>query len=129
MERDRETKKMNVLLVEDEKLMNWSLAKCLSRWGFEVSPVFTGHDALGKLQTDRYDIVVLDYQLPDLNGLEVARQVREAQPEAFVLLVTAFQLGELKMEAGLIDGYLNKPVDMQQLYQTVGHFAKKPAIV
>src|SRR5437867_13201066 len=72
IERESETKKMNVLLVEDEKLMNWSLAKCLSRWGFEVSPVFTGQDALGKLQMSSYDIVVLDYQLPDLNGLEVA---------------------------------------------------------
>ena len=115
---------MNVLLVEDEKLMNWSLAMCLSRWGFEVFPVFTGQDALEQLQTTQYDIVLLDYQLPDVNGLAVARRVREDQPKAFILLVTAFQLGELKMEAGLIDGYLNKPVDMQQLYQTIGHFAK-----
>ncbi len=126
MERDEDQKSMIVLLVEDEKLMNWSLSKSLSRWGFEVFPVFTGQDALRELQKSRYNIVLLDYQLPDMNGLEVAQHVRRAQPDAFILLVTAFQLGELQMEDGLIDGYLNKPVDMQQLYRTVKHFAKRP---
>src|SRR5437867_11960438 len=105
MEREKEIKSMNVLLVEDEKLMSWSLSQSLSRWGFAVFPVFNGREALEELRRSRYDIILLDYRLPDLTGLEVAQRARQAQPDAFILLVTAFQLGELKMEDGLIDGH------------------------
>jgi two-component system, OmpR family, response regulator len=110
-------KKTSVLVVEDEKLLNWSLTKSLVKWGFEVAPVFTGNDAVAQLQRCGYDIVLLDYQLPDLDGLEIARRVRGLLPKAAIFLVTAFQLNELTVEPGLIDGYFNKPVDFQQLRQ------------
>ena len=111
--------KTSVLVVEDEKLLNWSLAKSLAKWGFEVVPVFNGNDAVAQLQKTGYDIVLLDYQLPDLDGLEIARKVRGLLPNAVIFLVTAFQLNELTVEAGLIDGYFNKPVDLQQLRQAL----------
>ncbi len=110
---------MNVLVVEDEKLFNWSLASSLSKWGFEVHPVFTGGDALAQIEKSGFDIVLLDYQLPDVDGLAVARLVRKRQPGAVIFLVTAFQLGDLSVDAGLIDNYFNKPLDFQQLHQAL----------
>jgi DNA-binding response OmpR family regulator len=110
---------MSVLVVEDEKLLNWSLASSLSKWGFEVQPVFTGTDAVAQLEKSGFDIILLDYQLPDLDGLAVARLVREKQPNAVIFLVTAFQLNELSVDAGLIDDYFNKPLDLQQLHQAL----------
>lgn len=107
---------LNVLVVEDEKLQSWSLARSLVKWGYAVSSVCTGTDAVSQVKRSGYDIVLLDYQLPDLNGLEVARQVRQARPEALIFLVTAFQLSELPVHTGLIDAYFNKPVDLQQLH-------------
>jgi DNA-binding response OmpR family regulator len=104
-----------VLVVEDEKLLNWSLASSLSKWGFVVRPVFTGRDALALIDQSGFDIVLLDYMLPDLNGLAIARLVRKKQPDAVIFLLTAFQLNELPVDAGLIDNYFNKPLDMQQL--------------
>jgi DNA-binding response OmpR family regulator len=109
----------NVLIVEDEKLFNWSLASSLSKWGFNVRPVFTGNDALASIEKSGFDIILLDYGLPDLDGLAVARLVRERQPNAVIFLVTAFQLNELPVDAGLIDLYFNKPLDMQQLHQAL----------
>jgi DNA-binding response OmpR family regulator len=110
---------MRILVVEDEKLMNWSLAKSLAKWGFSVLPVFTAGEALSQLEKSGFDVILLDYQLPDLDGLQVARCIRRAQPKAIIFLVTAFQLNELTVDAGLIDAYFNKPLDFQQLHQAL----------
>jgi DNA-binding response OmpR family regulator len=110
---------INVLVVEDEKLLNWSLASSLSKWGFDVWPVFTGTEALAQIEKSGFDVVLLDYRLPDLDGLAIARMVREKQPDAVIFLLTAFQLNELPIEAGLIDSYFNKPLDLQRLHQAL----------
>lgn len=109
----------SVLVVEDEKLLNWSLASALSKWGFNVRPVFTGGDAVAQLDNSAFDIIMLDYRLPDVDGIALARMVRQKQPNAVIFLVTAFQLNELALEAGLIDVYFNKPLDLQQLHQAL----------
>ncbi len=116
----------NVLLVEDEKLLNWSLASSLSKWGFGVQPVFTANDAFAQIKKGWFDIVLLDYRLPDLDGLAVARLVRERQPKAVIFLLTAFQLSELPVDAGLIDSYFNKPLDFQQLHKALMEISKYP---
>ena len=110
---------INVLVVEDEKLLNWSLASSLSKWGFDVRPVFTGNEALAQIENSGFDVVLLDYRLPDLDGLAIARTIREKQPDAVIFLLTAFQLSELPIAAGLIDSYFNKPLDLQQLHQAL----------
>jgi DNA-binding response OmpR family regulator len=110
---------MNVLVVEDEKLLNWSLASSLSKWGFEVQPVFSGNEALAQIEKSGFDIVLLDYRLPDLDGLVIARMIRKKQPDAVIFLLTAFQLSEIPIDAGLIDSYFNKPLDLQQLHQAL----------
>jgi DNA-binding response OmpR family regulator len=115
----RREEDMNVLLVEDEKLLNWSLASSLSKWGFGVQPVFTGNEALAQIEKSGFDVILLDYRLPDLDGLAIARTIRERQPDAVIFLLTAFQLNELPVDAGLIDSYFNKPLDLQQLHQAL----------
>jgi DNA-binding response OmpR family regulator len=110
---------VSILVVEDQKLLNWSLARSLAKWGFDVHPVFTGNDAMAQLEKSGFDVILLDYQLPDLNGLQLARSIRKAQPNAVIFLVTAFQLNELDIDAGLIDAYFNKPVDFQQLHHAL----------
>jgi len=110
---------VNVLVVEDGKLLNWSLAESLSKWGFEVRPVFTGTEAVAQIENSCFDAVLLDYHLPDVDGLAVARRVRAVQPNAVIFLVTAFQLNELTVDSGLIDAYFNKPLDLKQLRQAL----------
>jgi len=115
---------MNALVVEDEKLLNWSLASSLSKWGFEVRPVFTGVDALAQIEKSGFDVVLLDYRLPDMDGLEIAKLIRQRQPGAVIFLLTAFQLNELSVDAGLIDSYFNKPLDLQQLHVALGRIPR-----
>jgi DNA-binding response OmpR family regulator len=107
---------MNVLVVEDDKLISWSLTSSLSKWGFGVQPVYTGGGALAQIENSGFDVILLDYRLPDLDGLEIARLIREKQPRAIIFLLTAFQLNELPVNVGLIDSYFNKPLDLQQLH-------------
>jgi DNA-binding response OmpR family regulator len=125
-EADREGRGMNVLVVEDEKLLNWSLASSLSKWGFDVRHVFTGIDALEEIEKSGYDVVLLDYRLPDVDGLSIARRLRNKQPDAVIFLLTAFQLNELPADAGLIDSYFNKPLDLQQLHQALEAVPRRP---
>lgn len=110
---------MNVMVVEDDKLLNWSLASSLSKWGFEVQPVYTGREALAQIEKSGFDVVLLDYRLPDLDGLSIAKLLRQRQPDTVIFLLTAFQLNELPLDAGLIDSYFNKPLDLQQLHQAL----------
>jgi DNA-binding response OmpR family regulator len=106
----------NALVVEDDKLLNWSLTSSLSKWGFAVHPVFTGNEALALVERSGFDVILLDYRLPDLDGLEIAKLIREKHPNAIIFLLTAFQLNELPANIGLIDSYFNKPLDLQQLH-------------
>jgi DNA-binding response OmpR family regulator len=113
---DMKRAKPRVLVVEDEKLLNWSLASSLAKWDFEVRPVFSAREALVQIEQIPFNVVLLDYQLPDLDGIAVARLIRQKQPGAAIFLVTAFQLNELALDPGLIDVYFNKPLDLEQLH-------------
>lgn len=121
MERDD----ISVLVVEDEKLLNWSVASSLSKWGFAVQPVFTGNDAVAQIEKSGFDIVLLDYRLPDVDGLAVARLIRKRQPDMVIFLMTSFELTELSLDAGLIDAYFNKPLDLQQLHRALADIPRK----
>jgi len=116
---------MTVMLVEDERLLSWSLARSLQKWGFDVHTVANGIDAVREFEKGSYDMILLDYQLPDLDGLAVARSVRRLRPEVVIFLMTAFQLNELAVDSGLIDGYFNKPFDLETLERAVAGVAKK----
>ena len=121
MERDV----ISVLVVEDEKLLNWSLVSSLSKWGFAAEPVFTGSDAGAQIERARFDVVLLDYRLPDVDGFAVARLIRKRQPDTVIFLLTSFELNELSPDAGLIDAYFNKPLDLQQLHRALTDIPKK----
>ncbi len=117
----------SILVVEDDKLLSWSLTQSLTKCGFDVHPVSTGADAMAMLEKSGFDVVLLDYQLPDVDGLRVAHRIRQDQPHAVIFLITAFQLNELEVESGLIDAYFNKPIDLQQLHHALASLPGLPA--
>jgi DNA-binding response OmpR family regulator len=111
----------HVLVVEDDKLVSWSLSRLLTKWGFQVDPVSTGRDAVERCRAG-YDIVLLDYQLPDVDGLEVARSMRAALPGLVIILMTALDRDELTIPDGLIDVYFNKPVAFEALRRVMARY-------
>ncbi len=110
-----------ILVVDDERLIRMTLRTMLESEGYDVDEAETGSGAFDRLRENDVDLVVLDYRLPDTNGIEVLRRIREEQPAAGVVLMTAFSSIDNAVEAiklGAYD-YLNKPVHRDDLLATI----------
>lgn len=108
---------MKILLVEDEKNLSAVLIKGLKKLSYAVDAAYDGEEALELIEINSYDLVILDLNLPVLDGLEVLRQVRKIQKEIKILILSARNLVEDKIQ-GLDLGandYLEKPFDFQEL--------------
>jgi two-component system, NtrC family, response regulator AtoC len=110
-----------ILLVEDEKLIRWSLANRLAKEGYQVREADNGTEALHAVDEQEMDVVLLDYRLPGMDGLEVLRRLGQAHPELPIIMMTAYSTVESAIEAmklGAFD-YLNKPFEMDELLVTL----------
>ncbi len=110
-----------LLIVDDERLIRWSLEQTLARDGHEVVSASTGDAALAAVREDPPDLVFLDLKLPDTDGLQVLRQIKELSPHVQVLIMTAYADVGTAVEAmklGAYD-YLAKPIDFENLAVTV----------
>jgi DNA-binding response OmpR family regulator len=106
-----------VLLVEDETDLVSPLVRALDREGYVVREVTTGREAIDVVAGEAQDIVILDLGLPDIDGLEVCRQLRDAGYEGAILMLTG-RSRELDRVVGLdagADDYLAKPFGVAEL--------------
>lgn len=102
---------MKVLVVEDERLITATLAGALEDAGHHVTVCHDGQDALNALKTHSYDTIISDVRLPKIDGFALFDQIKQLQPKAFVIFITAFanvQDAVKMMKAGAYD-YLAKP--------------------
>ena len=111
--------KATLLIVDDEDLVRWSLRERFTRDGYTV--VESGTAAGGVDQAPGADLVLLDYRLPDGDGLTVLRRIKDTAPDTPVILMTAFSTVENAVDAmrhGAYD-YLNKPFDLDEVAMSV----------
>lgn len=118
---------IKLLLVDDEEEFLMSSSRALGRRGFSVSVAPNGVTALEMVERNDFDVVVLDVKMPDIDGIEVFRQIRKMLPDLPVILLTghssiddAFQTSK----DGVAD-YLSKPVDIDELASRVHEIVKK----
>ncbi|MCE9583834.1 MAG: sigma-54 dependent transcriptional regulator [Planctomycetes bacterium] len=115
---------MNILVVDDEKLIRWSLRERLTREGHTVVEAEDGKSAIEAFHRDTPDLVLLDMKLPDTDGLTIFRAIqRETQggPDIPVIIITAYSTVDTAVEAmklGVFD-YVAKPFNMDELSLTV----------
>ena len=108
--------KATVLVVDDEQLIRWSLVERLSQDGYRTLEAATGDEALAQLG-EGVDLVLLDYRLPDTDGLKVLKEVRRRDPDILVILLTAFSNVATAVEI-MKEGayhYATKPFNLDEM--------------
>jgi DNA-binding NtrC family response regulator len=109
--------KARILIAEDEKTQRDLLEGFLSKEGFSVKAVPSGTEALQTLEREMVDLVLLDYRMPERDGLETLKEIRRLYPELPVVMMTAYgsvETAVASMKGGALD-YLTKPIDLEQL--------------
>ena len=118
---------MRILIVEDHKRLANAVAEGLRREGMAVDVAFDGADALAHVAVNRYDVVVLDRDLPGVHGDEVCRTLVAERSETRVLMLTAASTIRDRVEGlGLgADDYLTKPFDFAELVARIRALARR----
>lgn len=109
-----------VLLAEDDTVNQEITRDVLDGMGHEVRIVENGRESLDAVQVQHFDVVLMDVWMPEMNGLEATRRIREARPrdgQLCIVALTADETAEVRercLEAGM-DAFLNKPVRQDEL--------------
>lgn len=118
---------MRILVVEDEKNLNRIISEAMEDEGYSVDSCFNGLDGLDYARAASYDVIILDINMPKLNGLDMVRRLREEGDSTPVLFLTARDSVSDKVE-GLESGgdyYLVKPFDFSELMAVVRVMTRK----
>jgi two-component system, NtrC family, response regulator AtoC len=110
-----------VMIVDDERLVRWSLRQKCEEWGFQVIEADSGEPALRLAQVENPDLVLLDVRLPDLTGIEVLDQLKKGSEGPAVIMITADpQLDDVKaaIKLGAHD-FVGKPIDFEHLHEVI----------
>jgi two-component system response regulator PilR (NtrC family) len=115
------TRSLRVLVVDDEEVIRDILATLLEREGWQVTTASNGTRALSAFDAEPHDIVLLDLMLPDRPGLEVLAEIRRRDPDAVVVIVTAYSSIEGAIEAMRLGAfhYIPKPFQNEEVLLTV----------
>ncbi|MFC1795902.1 response regulator [Pseudomonadota bacterium] len=118
---------MQILLVEDDHALASALQEALRQQDYAINVVASGEAALYVISTDPPDLVILDLGLPDIDGIEVLKRVRQKEHDLPILLLTARAQVEDKI-SGLdsgADDYLAKPFEMEELFARLRVLARR----
>jgi DNA-binding NtrC family response regulator len=113
----KEAVRAEILVIDDEVAVNNNVRKILSKNNFDVDQAVTKAEALEKIDQKSYELVVLDLKIPEVNGLELLKAIRDKRPEAMVIVITGYASIETAVEAsrmGAVD-YLPKPFTPEEI--------------
>jgi DNA-binding NtrC family response regulator len=106
-----------ILVVDDEQLIRWSLEKNLTKHGFQVQSAESGEQALEIIARETPDLVLLDITMPGIDGLQTLEEIKKNDPSIAVIMITALGVLETAvraMQLGAFD-YIHKPFNMDEL--------------
>ncbi|MBI5638940.1 MAG: response regulator [Nitrospirae bacterium] len=121
---DMKFQNSHILLVEDNEVNQKVTATMLRKAGYSVDIVANGRLALEAVSTYRYDIILMDIQMPEMDGFEATRRIREKEDDSVRSTIIAMTAHALKgdrercIEAGM-DDYIAKPVDPQEMFTVI----------
>ena len=118
---------IRILLAEDEEAMRTYLARALENAGYEVVTAGSGTEALPLLKASRFDLLLSDIVMPEMDGIELAQHCAEISPETKVIFITGFAAVTLKTNAETAQArVLSKPFHLKDLVLEVQRVFGQP---
>ena len=108
-----------ILLVDDEESIHVLYREELEEQGYEVHSAMSGDQALQLVPTLKPDLVILDIQMPGMNGIDVLRKIKEEDPKLPVILSSAYQEFKQNLSSWASDDFVVKSADMRELLDSV----------
>ena len=118
---------INILIVEDEQRLADILKKQLEDAGFNVEIAFDGYQGKQLAEKNTYSLIILDINLPLLNGYDLCKEIRKINSKIPIIMLTAFSTADSKLtgfDAGA-DDYITKPFDFRELLARVNVFLRR----
>ena len=125
-----EIKSISILVVDDDEAARACVTEILASRNWRVDTAEDGPSALALVEQQSYDVVVLDYRMPGMNGAELCRRIRELQPDVRGVFLTGFPTIDAvypAIKAGA-DHVLAKPVDQAELLSVVEQELARPCV-
>jgi len=124
---DAEIKNLRILVAEDVPLNQLLIKTILSDFGFEYEVVANGKLAVEKLQTNTYDVILMDLMMPEMNGYEATEYIRKTMNSKIPIIALTADVTSIdvaKCKAIGMDDYISKPIDEELLYSKIISFGK-----
>ena len=118
---------MKILIVEDEKKIAESLRKNFDDEGYDTTVCFDGATALDIVSNEKFDIILLDWRIPEVSGLGVCKRIRDANNQTPIILLTALTNISNKVEAlnSGADDYITKPFSFEEVLARVNAILRR----
>ncbi len=119
-----------ILIVDDEKNIRLTLSQALEALKIEIDTAANGEEALSKLQTREFSLMLLDLKMPGMDGMELLRRIRETRPDLRVIILTAYGTIESAVEAmklGAVD-FIQKPFTPEEIRGLVSRVMDREGI-
>ena len=110
-----------ILIIDDQPDILEVLREILELLGHEVTSATSGNCLKKEIDVSEFDLVITDYQMPDMTGVEIAKKIISSCPDKKIYIISGYHqvISEKKMEECGIKGILNKPFDLDQLKRIV----------
>ena len=122
-----EKQKKSILIIDDDKSILNIFTRILQKQGYQTDMAETGQEALEKLETNSYDLALIDVKLPDTNGTDLLARINQTHPNMVKIAITGFP--SLEDATKVIDrgasAYLVKPVKSEELVSIIAEKLKK----